>query len=113
MEGRVRCLGVWLCVCLSVCQVRTLYVPSDMNRTIQNLVDNYVSPPHDSAGPDPLGVAFRDSSASKFPGGSMNGPENPKFIQVVQEKSSRIPEDSSSVPEHNTCVWAPDVSYCL
>ncbi|XP_075900386.1 interferon gamma [Nelusetta ayraudi] len=42
MEGRVRCLGVWLCVCLSVCQVRTLYVPSEMNRTIQNLVDHYL-----------------------------------------------------------------------
>lgn len=43
MEGRVRCLGVWLCVWLSVCQVRAHSVPSEMNRTIQNLLDNYVS----------------------------------------------------------------------
>lgn len=43
MEGRVRCLGLWLCVWLSVCQVQAHHVPSEMNRTIQNLLDNYVS----------------------------------------------------------------------
>lgn len=44
MEGRVRFLGVWLCAWLLVCQVQAHYVPSKMNRTIQNLLDNYVSP---------------------------------------------------------------------
>lgn len=35
----VVCLSVWLCVC----QVRGLYIPQEMNRTLQNLRQHYVS----------------------------------------------------------------------
>lgn len=42
MVARVTTLVGW-CLCLAVCQVKGSYVPADMNRTIQNLLDHYVS----------------------------------------------------------------------
>lgn len=42
MVARATAVLGW-CLCLALCQVRGSYVPADMNRTIQNLLDHYVS----------------------------------------------------------------------
>lgn len=42
MVVRVTTVVGW-CLCLAVCQVKGSYGPADMNRTIQNLLDHYVS----------------------------------------------------------------------
>lgn len=42
MAARVTAVLGW-CLCLAVCQVKGSYGPADLNTTIQNLLDHYVS----------------------------------------------------------------------
>lgn len=42
MVARVTAVVGW-CLCLAVCQVKGSYAPVKMNKTIQNLLDHYVS----------------------------------------------------------------------
>lgn len=42
MVARVTAVLGW-CLCLGLVQVKGSYIPADMNRTIQNLLDHYVS----------------------------------------------------------------------
>lgn len=42
MVARVTTVMGW-CLCMALCQVKGSYIPADMNRTIQNLLDHYVS----------------------------------------------------------------------
>lgn len=116
MEGRVRCLGVWLCVCLAACQVRANYVPSEMNRTIQNLVDHYVSrppptpPPHTHTapqGPARWVLPSVDSLASKFPGGVRERTGEPKL-----HPRRSPPPSLNATPARGVLMMCPTVCEC-
>lgn len=63
MVARVTALVGW-CLTLALCQVKGSYIPADMNRTIQNLLDHYVST---GRRPDMEALVFRAGCEGNAP----------------------------------------------
>uniref|UniRef100_H3CLX1 Interferon gamma n=1 Tax=Tetraodon nigroviridis TaxID=99883 RepID=H3CLX1_TETNG len=114
MVARVTTVMGW-CLCMALCQVKGSYIPADMNRTIQNLLDHYKIPDRERFNGHPIfprGPSSGDLQAEMIYMSAVLQTYDQLLNQMLQQLPTATPTSASTSTSTSTSLRA-QLSYLL